>query len=192
MLDPPAKLMRGLVEAFVLRSLDQAPKHGYALMKELEDVFGDEPNRNRIYPLLARLEDADLVDGEEDPDSSRGKTVYHLTDAGRARLRAYERMPASFQAAVRQMWPSGAAGNGEGGDAPPEESGQDPTGDEVSDASPEDARGAGGNDVESPGGLVLDRDPRTGEVELRIEGTVWGPVRLMLGRVEGSGEDGEE
>lgn len=117
MKDPAAKLMRGLTEALVLESLRREPTHGYGLLKELEEVFGETPNRNRIYPLLGRLEEEGYVEGRADPDSSRGKTTYHLTDAGRDRLETYESMPPSFREALDRFWGApdpASGGHGEG------------------------------------------------------------------------------
>lgn len=137
MLDPAAKLMRGLTEALTLESLRREPKHGYAVMKELEEVFGESPNRNRIYPLLSRLEEEGYVEGLEDPDSSRGKTVYSLTEAGEARLAEYEAMPAPFRATLERFW-------GSGGPAP------EPGGERADGDEEEDEGGAGEEAGEEP------------------------------------------
>ncbi len=210
MKDPAAKLMRGLVEAFVLDSLHREPKHGYALMKELEDLFGDEPNRNRIYPLLSRLEDAGYVQGREDPDSSRGKTVYHLTDDGEGRLLEYKRMPGSFRQGVHRFWTAveatgedagGEADDGSGAEASKEQGGGPDT---APQTTPDAAAARSGTDggstvqygglperpMEVPGAAAEDppdppypcpdarvnlrKDPRTGEVEIELEGCPMG------------------
>lgn len=136
MKDPAAKLMRGLTEALVLASLRQEPKHGYALLKELEEVFGEAPNRNRIYPLLSRLEDEGYVEGRTDPDSSRGKTTYELTDAGRDRLAEYESMPPSFREALGRFWGAAEAAGTAGGEAGPREDEPDEA---EGDGAPEEA-----------------------------------------------------
>lgn len=147
--DPAAKLMRGLTEALVLESLRREPNHGYGLLKELEDVFGEAPNRNRIYPLLTRLEEEGYVEGRQDPDSSRGKTTYQLTDAGRERLQEYESMPPSFQVALGRFWEAAGPGRPEAGRADQgdrEGDGPDPDPGEAAGA------GAGGGDREPSGG----------------------------------------
>lgn len=100
--DAGPKLLRGLLEVFILESLEQAPKHGYALLKELTETFGAEPNRNRLYPLLGRL----VRDGyiREVSESGGNRTLYGLTDEGREALRAYRRLPAQFRHALRRIW----------------------------------------------------------------------------------------
>ncbi|HVL48324.1 MAG TPA: PadR family transcriptional regulator [Candidatus Thermoplasmatota archaeon] len=98
------KVMRGLLEAFVLDSLSSAPKHGYALLKEMEEIFGEEPNRNRIYPLLQRLESEGLVRAVEDPEDTRGRTRYEITELGVEALGEYRRMPRPFRDALGRLW----------------------------------------------------------------------------------------
>src|ERR1700756_5193368 len=43
----------------------------------------------QIYPELRRLQDQGLGDGREEPSGARARTVYVLTDAGRAALRGW-------------------------------------------------------------------------------------------------------
>lgn len=102
MADAGPKLLRGLLEVFILESLEQSPKHGYALLKEMTETFGQEPNRNRIYPLLGRL----VRDGyvREVNESGSNRTLYALTDAGSEALRAYRRLPGAFRHALRRIW----------------------------------------------------------------------------------------
>ena len=96
------KLLRGLLEVFILESLEQAPKHGYALLKEVTEAFGAEPNRNRLYPLLAKM----VRDGyiRELSESGGNRTLYTLTDPGRDALRSYRRLPPQFRHALRRIW----------------------------------------------------------------------------------------
>lgn len=102
MADAGPKLLRGLLEVFILESLEQSPKHGYALLKEMTETFGQEPNRNRLYPLLGRL----VRDGyvREVSESGGNRTLYALTDNGRDALHAYRRLPSAFRHALRRIW----------------------------------------------------------------------------------------
>src|SRR5436305_4248472 len=43
----------------------------------------------QIYPELKRLEDAGLIEGREEPTGGRARTVYNVTDAGRAALESW-------------------------------------------------------------------------------------------------------
>jgi DNA-binding PadR family transcriptional regulator len=58
--------------------------HGYELIQALSDRFGGTyvPSAGTIYPRLAKLEEEGLVTKEADGR----KTVYAITDAGRAEL----------------------------------------------------------------------------------------------------------
>lgn len=96
------KLLRGLLEVFILESLEGQPKHGYALLKEMGETFGQQPNRNRLYPLLAKL----VADGyiREMSESGGNRTLYALTDLGRDALHSYRRLPPAFRHALRRIW----------------------------------------------------------------------------------------
>ena len=74
---------------YLLSLLDERPMHGYELVQELGDRFGGTyiPNAGTVYPRLAKLQTDGLISNEADGR----KTVYTITDAGRAELDA--RMP---------------------------------------------------------------------------------------------------
>jgi DNA-binding PadR family transcriptional regulator len=76
---------QGDLRYVVLRLLEEKPRHGYEIIKALEERFGGAyaPSPGAVYPTLQLLEDlgyARIVSGEE------GKKVYEITDAGRAHL----------------------------------------------------------------------------------------------------------
>ena len=105
MADAGAKVLRGLLDVFLLESLEQQPKHGYALLREMADAFGTEPNRNRLYPLLGRMVRDGLI--VERSDDGGGRTLFALTDNGRAALEQYRALPAPFKDRLARIW-SGA------------------------------------------------------------------------------------
>ncbi|RPJ85366.1 MAG: PadR family transcriptional regulator, partial [Acidobacteria bacterium] len=74
----------GEVRLGLLSLLEQEPKHGYQLMKELEERSGGfyRASAGTIYPTLQMLEDEGLVISE----AADGKRVYRITEAGRAEL----------------------------------------------------------------------------------------------------------
>ena len=102
MADAGARVLKGLLDVYVLASLERAPKHGYALLREMADAFGTEPNRNRLYPLLGRM----VADGllAERNESEGGRTLYQLTDAGRAALAQYRALPPTFHEHLARIW----------------------------------------------------------------------------------------
>ncbi len=76
----------GDLRLYLLRLLDEAPRHGYDLMQALSDRTGGTytPSAGTIYPRLAKLEEEGLVTKTVDGR----KTVYEITDAGRAEVAA--------------------------------------------------------------------------------------------------------
>jgi DNA-binding PadR family transcriptional regulator len=69
----------------ILTSLADGPKHGYALIKDIEDFAGATLGAGTLYGALAKLERAGLV--EALPASDR-RRPYQITVAGREELRA--------------------------------------------------------------------------------------------------------
>ena len=74
----------GHLRLYLLSLLDESPKHGYELIQALGARFGGTyiPSAGTIYPRLAKLEEEGLVSKSADGR----KTVYSITDAGRAEL----------------------------------------------------------------------------------------------------------
>src|SRR5215472_15674608 len=74
----------GGLRLYLLKLLDEAPRHGYDVIRLLQDKFLGvySPSPGTIYPRLARLEEEGLVTHE----TVDGKKVYRITEAGRAEL----------------------------------------------------------------------------------------------------------
>ncbi|MGH8893431.1 MAG: PadR family transcriptional regulator [Actinomycetes bacterium] len=74
----------GRLRLYLLKLLDESPRHGYDVIRELEDRFMGlySPSAGTVYPRLARLEAEGLVEHEV----TEGRKVYRITDAGRAEL----------------------------------------------------------------------------------------------------------
>jgi DNA-binding PadR family transcriptional regulator len=74
----------GALRLYLLHLLDEQPRHGYEIIRALEDRFMGmyTPSAGTIYPRLAALEEDGLVQH----DLVDGKKVYALTDAGRDEL----------------------------------------------------------------------------------------------------------
>ena len=76
----------GSLRLYLLRLLDEEPRHGYEVIRLLRDRFMGvySPSPGTIYPRLARLEEEGLVTHDE----VDGRKVYRITDAGREELRS--------------------------------------------------------------------------------------------------------
>lgn len=68
----------------ILSSLADGPKHGYLLMKDIEDFAGVRLGPGTLYGALSRLEDRGLV---ESLGAEERRHPYRITDAGRDALR---------------------------------------------------------------------------------------------------------
>ena len=76
----------GRLRLYLLKLLDESPRHGYDVIRALEDRFLGlyAPSAGTVYPRLSRLESEGLVTvADED-----GRKVYRITEAGRAELAA--------------------------------------------------------------------------------------------------------
>lgn len=76
---------QGDLRFVILRLLEEKPRHGYEIIKALEERLGGTyaPSPGVVYPTLQLLEDqgfARVVPGAE------GKKTYEITDEGRAHL----------------------------------------------------------------------------------------------------------
>jgi len=76
-------MRRGNVRAAILALLTEQPMHGYQMIQELSRRSGGSwtPSPGSIYPTLQMLEDEGLVTSHQ---SSDGKRLFDITDAGRA------------------------------------------------------------------------------------------------------------
>ena len=76
----------GRLRLYLLRLLDEEPRHGYEVIRLLRDRFMGvyAPSPGTIYPRLARLEEEGLVTHDEE----NGRKVYRITEAGRQELRS--------------------------------------------------------------------------------------------------------
>ncbi|WP_104197439.1 PadR family transcriptional regulator [Cryobacterium sp. M15] len=81
-----AMFAHGSLRLYLLSLLAERPRHGYELIQALSDRFGGtySPSAGTIYPRLAKFEEEGLVTKQTDGR----KTVYEITDAGRAELLA--------------------------------------------------------------------------------------------------------
>ena len=96
---------RGDLKYVILDLLQQGPRHGYDIIRALEERFHGfySPSAGSVYPTLQLLEDQGYVTSSQQD----GKRVYTITDAGRAFLK--ER--ADTMDDVRARMASGWGGN---------------------------------------------------------------------------------
>ena len=75
----------GRLRLYLLKLLEESPRHGYDVIRLLEDRFMGlyAPSPGTIYPRLQRLEAEGLV---EQSKEEGGRKVYRITEAGRQEL----------------------------------------------------------------------------------------------------------
>ncbi|MFD8594067.1 PadR family transcriptional regulator [Kitasatospora sp. NPDC059646] len=74
----------GRLRLYLLKLLDESPRHGYEVIRLLEERFHGlyAPSAGTVYPRLAKLEAEGLVSHT----TEGGRKVYRLTDTGRTEL----------------------------------------------------------------------------------------------------------
>jgi DNA-binding PadR family transcriptional regulator len=80
----PPVFGHGRLRLYLLKLLEEAPRHGYEVIRLLEERFQGlyAPSAGTVYPRLAKLETEGLVTHT----TEGGRKVYSLTAAGRAEL----------------------------------------------------------------------------------------------------------
>jgi len=75
----------GELRLVLLKLIADQPRHGYELIKAIEEMTGGEyaPSPGVVYPTLTMLEDMGLIAEKKSKDS---KKVFEATDEGRAHL----------------------------------------------------------------------------------------------------------
>jgi DNA-binding PadR family transcriptional regulator len=85
----------------VLTSLVEGPRHGYAIVKDVEQVAGVHLGPGTLYATLSRLEARGLIEGLPADDRRR---PYRITGAGLALLRGrVARMESVVRTAIQRM-----------------------------------------------------------------------------------------
>ncbi|NUB89779.1 helix-turn-helix transcriptional regulator [Haloterrigena sp. SYSU A121-1] len=78
---------KGLIAYLVLELLEEKPRYGYEILKEIREISGGhwEPSYGSVYPILYKFEEkgwAERIEREDEPD----RKYFELTEAGHAEL----------------------------------------------------------------------------------------------------------
>src|SRR5215207_1029266 len=96
-------LLQGTLGTLILKSLQRAPLHGYAIARVIEQMTGDEVlvEDGSLYPALHRLQAMGLLTSAWGV-SETGRRVkrYTITEQGRAQLRSESNRWLRFSSAV--------------------------------------------------------------------------------------------
>jgi PadR family transcriptional regulator, regulatory protein PadR len=98
------ELRRGVLGPCVLALLDERPRFGLELVRELAATGRLLTSDGTVYPLLSRLREAGLVTSEwQDSAGERARRYYFITDEGRDQLKAFRADWTDFAATVRAV-----------------------------------------------------------------------------------------
>ena len=99
-------LLHGTLEALVMKSLADGPRHGYAIGRWIEDGTGDviQVEEGSLYPALYRMEARGWIEAEwGQTETNRRAKFYRLTKEGRRRLTVETEQWAAFSAAISRV-----------------------------------------------------------------------------------------
>jgi transcriptional regulator len=92
-------ILQGTLDLLILRTLQTAPMHGWAISERIEQISRDvlQVNQGSLYPALHRLEHRGWIEAEWGvSELGRRAKFYRLTASGAKRLaveaREWERM----------------------------------------------------------------------------------------------------
>ncbi|MFP4006071.1 MAG: helix-turn-helix transcriptional regulator [Candidatus Hadarchaeia archaeon] len=74
--------LTSLTKFYTLALLSQKPRHGYEIMKVVEERIGKKPSTGQIYPLLEEFENEGIVKSVEEKVDGRVRKVYKITAKG--------------------------------------------------------------------------------------------------------------
>ncbi len=96
----------GELRLVLLKLIADEPRHGYDLIRAIEDLTGGEyaPSPGVVYPTLTLLQDMGLI--EEAPGEGPRKP-FQVTDEGRKHLEEREEEVEALFARLRDLAPSG-------------------------------------------------------------------------------------
>lgn len=78
--------MNNLTKLYTLLLVAEKPKHGYEIIKNLEDKLGKKVSAGNVYPFLKNLENSNYISSKN--IGNRDKKIYKLTPEGRNFLKS--------------------------------------------------------------------------------------------------------
>ena len=82
------QLKRGLLDICVLSVIRNEDSYGYKIQKDLKPCI--ELSESTLYTILKRLENAGLLAVRTAEHGGRLRKYYHITEAGKERLTAFQ------------------------------------------------------------------------------------------------------
>ena len=83
------QLKRGLLDVCVLSAIKNEPSYGYRIIKDISPFV--EISESTLYPILRRLEAAELLTVRTAEHNGRLRKYYHITPKGIGRIEDFKR-----------------------------------------------------------------------------------------------------
>lgn len=81
------QIKRGLLEVCVLAAIKNEDSYGYKIIKDIKPYI--EISESTLYPILRRLESAEMLTVNSVEHNGRLRKYYHITQNGLDRLNAF-------------------------------------------------------------------------------------------------------
>ena len=78
------QLKRGLLDVCVLAAIKDEDSYGYQIIKDMKPYI--DISESTLYPILRRLESAELLTVRNAEHNGRLRKYYHITDLGLKRI----------------------------------------------------------------------------------------------------------
>ena len=82
------QIKRGLLDVCVLASIKDEESYGYQIIKDIKPFL--EISESTLYPILRRLESAELLEVHSAEHNGRLRKYYRITPAGLARIEEFK------------------------------------------------------------------------------------------------------
>ena len=82
------QLKRGLLDICVLAAIKDEESYGYQIIKDMKPYV--DISESTLYPILRRLETAELLTVRSAEHNGRLRKYYRVTDAGLSRIQAFK------------------------------------------------------------------------------------------------------
>ena len=82
------QLKRGLLDVCVLAAIKNEDSYGYQIIKDIKPYV--EISESTLYPILRRLETADLLTVRTAEHNGRLRKYYHITELGLKRIEDFK------------------------------------------------------------------------------------------------------
>ena len=104
------QLKRGLLDVCVLAAIQTDESYGYQIVKDVKPYV--DISESTLYPILRRLETAELLTVRSAEHNGRLRKYYRITDAGLERIAAFKEEWAEIMSIYQFVTKEGTSNHG--------------------------------------------------------------------------------